>query len=214
MTQEILDCLWIKTLFIKLNKEQLLANITNEKDLERLCNSICKVRLLENNNFFYIRDDFIEKLETIIRNKRFEGQHSKELINHLNEMIDIIQLYKGFSEKEKKVAISTWIQEEAECRSLPYRKLKIYNISDIQDMLLVDNYCMPFLLNDDHSKADCQSGYFLNAIHLLISKYPYVFHSKPDVLFRCISVCMQAEDESFSISRRAQKVRTLLSNFE
>ena len=214
MTQEILDCLWIKALFIKSTEENILANIIDKKDLEKLGNSISKIILLENSNFFYIQDDFIRKLETIIRNKRFEGQHSQKLIGQFNEMVGAIQTYKNFSEKEKKTTISTWIQEEAEYRQLPYRKLKIYNTLDIQDMLLVDNYCMPFLLNDDNRKADCQPGDFLNAIYLLISKYPHIFHLRPDILFKCISFCMQAEDESFLISRRAQKVKTLLSNFQ
>lgn len=214
MTQEILDCLWIKALFIRLNQRRLLDSIESEKDIERLCNSIFSVLTLEGNSFFYTCNDFIEKLSMIVATKRFEGQHTKNLIDKFNMMIDVVNSYKQLSEDEKDMIIFTWSREEAEYHRLPYYKLVGYDSLEIKDILLLDNYFAPLLFDDTCGKPECQFGDFLNTINLLISRYPYIFQERHDVFCKCMFICMNAEDESASVRRRAKKTKTLLMEFE
>lgn len=214
MTHEILDCLWIKALFIQSNQRKLLAGIDSERDIEKLCNSIFNVLILEGNSFFYTCDDFVEKLSMIVATKRFEGQHTRKLIDKFNMMIDVVNSYKQLSQDEKNMIVSTWSKKEAEYHRLPYYKLLHYDSLEIKDILLLDNYFAPFLFDDTCGKAECQFGDFLNTINLLISRYSYVFQERPDVFCKCMSICMNAEEESASIRRRARKTKTLLMEFE
>lgn len=215
MTQEILDSLWTKSLFIKSSEKELLTTIATEEDLERLCRSIYQIQQLEKTKFFYTNPDFISKLESILLHKRFENKHSQIMVDYFNSIINVIHDYRQFSIKEKEKIVQFWIREEAEYRKLPYRKLGKYHSMEIQDILLWDNYCMPFLLNDTHETPECGPIFFLNSINLLISEYPYLFNYKPDVFYRCMSMCMQADREStFIQQKRIQKTKTLLSKLE
>lgn len=214
MTHEILDCLWIKALFIRSNQRKLLADIESEEDIERLCNSIFNILTLEGNSFFYVCDDFIEKLSMIVATKRFEGQHTRELIDKFNMIIDVVNTYKQLSQDEKNIVISAWSRKEAEYHRLPYYKLGGYDSLDIKDILLLDYYFAPFLFYDNYEKVECEFGDFLNTINLLISRYSYIFQERPDVFCKCMSICMNAEEESATIRRRAKKTKALLMKFE
>lgn len=177
MTQEILDYLLIKAHFIVLTDEQILENVKDEDILESYCDGIGSI--LDKEEFFYIDERFIKKLERLVSEKRFNGKHSKETIINFNKMIGAINRYKTLSESDKILIGAKWIDEEAIARDLPFRKFPGYTLNLIYEYIKTDAYYAKLLLNYN-SDLEIFDGLDLVAtINLLCNRYPEVFKENP-----------------------------------
>lgn len=174
MTQEILDYLLIKAQFICMSSDELLENMKEEQWLEVYCDIIC--RIIEHEKFFYTSPKLIQKLADIVHKKRFDGYHSKEVIADLNEILETVNIYNNLSDSEKMMCTTGWINEQAEIRKLPYRKLIGYDLKSMYEFIYNEKYYADLIFSQQSGEI-FNPFYVLGTINMLISEFPQVFEN-------------------------------------
>ena len=192
MIQEILDYLLIKAHFILCTDEEILEKVKDEQMLEIYCDNIC--RILANETFFYTDKKIMEKLETFVYKKRFEGNHKKETIVDFNIMVDAVQKYKKLSDSDKIQNTVEWINKEAEVRNLPFRRFPGYNLEAIYNCISNESYYAKMFLLDDCNLEVYDPIYILTTINLLCNCYPQVLEEDLMIISRCYASILLVED--------------------
>ncbi len=192
MIQEILDYLLIKSQFILCTEEELLEKVKDEKILEIYCDIICTI--IENENFFYTDEKLMKKLDTIVREKRFEGRHKNELIVDFNIIVETINKYKTLSESDKIIITANWIDEEAKARDIPFRKFPGCTVDVIHNYIKYESYYTRLLFTDDIEVEVEYPLYLLGTINLLCNRYPDIIIQNVDAAERCTSILLLMKD--------------------
>lgn len=199
MTQEILDCLLIKSQFLLLTAEELLEKMDTEEKFEIYCDTICNV--IEHDRFFYTSDILIKKLQEILDAKRFSQTHKPEVIHDINEIIDVINSYKNLNCDDKEINTLTWINQQAKIRKLPHYKILKYSLESIYKIISDEVYYVDLLINKKENIQIYNPFYLLGAINFLISEYPLVFTDN-EILSYCYSLAFMFQDKVFPKKHR------------
>lgn len=179
MIQEILDCLLIKAKFVLETEEELLSDVKEEINLTNICDSVCYI--LEHDLFFYTSPELVHKLEVLVKEKRFEGKHSKELVTDFNIIVDYINTYKSLDDDYKNKIVEKWIKKEVEERKLP-RLFYSYDVSSIHECIKQDYYYGDMILNLKQDKQLYNPIYFLSTANYLCENFSEVFIENRNVL--------------------------------
>lgn len=194
MIQEILDYLLIKNELLTLSIEDILSKLDDEQLLEKYCRLISKMSKEE--DFLYTNDGLIEKVQSIIHEKRFSCKHSKEIVDNMNELLDYVHNYKKLTNDEKILIRQKWLKEEKENRKLPLRNLPgFYRISDIYDLITKDYECL-IRLSPENFFSPFIKLHQLSTINWVCTKYPKFFFHNPDFVTTAILLCSIIEEDN------------------
>ena len=193
MTQEILDYLLIKSHFILLTEEELLEKVKDERILEIYCDVICSI--MERENFFFTDEKLIEKLDALVRYKRFEGKHTKELIVDFNIIVSAIQKYKHLSESDKMTMTAQWIDDEAKARDIPFRRFPGCPTEVIYNYTKYDSYYANLLFTNDVEVEVEFPLYLLGTVNLICNRYSDILIQNVDAAIRCTSLVLLLKDK-------------------
>lgn len=209
MIQEILGCLWIKRDFITLTNSQLLEKIKIEENLEFYCKGICQI--LEEDDFFYTNDNFINKIRTIVHELRFYDHYDKEIVANFNQMLEAVHRYEKMPQVEKNEIRHNWIKKEKQARKFPFQKFLSYSTGDVYELIKKDYDYFVLLATGNGSEFSILC--ILNMINWICSNYPDLLKTNLYLLQSSIYWCNVIKTDKIPIKYRTQ-VFTMLKETE
>lgn len=211
MTQGILDYLLIKSQFLLLTKEEIIEKLDTEEILQKYCEIICDI--IDNEAFFTTSDEMIDKLSSLVYEKRFASKHNKETVECFNKMLDVTLNYKKSSNSDKILSNAYWLKQSSLDRNLPLRRFPGYDIGSMYNIIKYDYYYADIILNQKENAIIINPIHLLSTINLLASCYPFVFDENPDSLSLCYSYSLLLQDKIYpnghhiysKMAKKAQK---------
>lgn len=188
MTQEILDCLLIKSKFIVMTKEEIVAQACNKNLSSEIFKTIQNIMTID--HFFFSSNEILEKLDYFILKRRFSEDHDKDTLMTINDIIHNINIFNGMSKHDQQTIRRDWLCDEVVLRELPITKYRNYDVSYIYELIANDYFYINSFINETNKIELYNPVCCLSSINLVCNKYSQLYQENPYL----ISICQYVTD--------------------
>lgn len=170
MILEILDYCLIKSQLLEFDKDEIIAQFTDEESQE-LWYSVLYNLALEDD--FLISDSSVfEKAREIIGRTRFNYKDNKVIKGMANDLIDYFNTYASLPSETATQLRAEWGNSEATLHGLPSGT---YRTCDLLEYAKYDHYYISYLFSNEETQVRVNPSHAIASISYLINKFPDVF---------------------------------------
>lgn len=167
-TKDLFNVLVLKNQLITLDYDKL-KELYQDYDNYLLFLDSFSVLTNIDSGFLFLRDDILKKVEEIVNYNRFNTD--PEVYNTINEIIQYLNLIKGYSSIHKKIFRDSYLAYQEEIR-----KIDINSIDELMRVLANDAY-MVVALEEYDIDFISDDKLFMASLNYLIETAPEIFQN-------------------------------------